>query len=283
MYVAWRLGVPLVGSVQGAMTTAGQRWLYARCARLLVSSREQREGLVRAGFLSRSIDVCSPGVDAEAFSPVRQSDRLRDRWHVSSRRLAVACVASATDDRTIRLAEVFRDRLYARGVEHAMVFVTEGVPAAGVRHRLGDAVFTGPLSEETLAVTLASADVALFPVATAAANSLALMAQASGLPAIVAGGGPALEQVIEGVTASACRANAPDEWAQAVAILARTPPLLQAMRRHAREHAARKTWPLALDPVFRAYRRASSGLAVLVPCLLPLDEQRPDVNPLPEV
>ena len=251
LYVAWRLRVPLIGYADGRLD-GHARWLYRRCSILAAPSCHAREHLAAHGFARDRIAVWGCGVDLDLFSPARRSERLRERWHVSPRRPAILTVAPVMRFREFRTLCALRDRLYARGIEHALVIVAEEVEPA-VREGLGDAVLTGWLSQEVLASTLASADLAVFPFAGPAGH-MVLKAQAAGLPAIVRAGGDGPEYMEDAVSGAVCARDCPDEWARTAARLACDAAAQRQMRAAARQHAARNDWPLALAPVYETYR-----------------------------
>jgi glycosyltransferase involved in cell wall biosynthesis len=108
LFVAWRLRVPLVGSVhvdlsgtaaargrsarRGALTQRCLRWPYGKCARVLVPSEYTRRQVAGGSGDSPTIVVWPRGVDTQLFTPAKRSLALRERWHVSDRRPALLYV-----------------------------------------------------------------------------------------------------------------------------------------------------------------------------------------------
>ena len=269
VFVAWRLGLPLVGSIHsdvaawtaaltgspklGGLARHYLRWLYGRCARVLVPSQHARRVQIAAGADPRRIALWRRGVDTQLFSPSRRSASLRERWHVSDRRPALLYVGRVAREKGLGLLPGLRDRLHALGVEHRMIIVGQGPFLPQLREALPDAVFTGVLSREAVAEAFASADLLIFPSRIETAKNVLLEAQASALPIVIAGDGGSREHMLSGRTGVTCYTEDPDDWAAAIAALARRTDL-PAMRESARQYAMTRRWERVLEPLYRAYR-----------------------------
>jgi len=269
LFVAWRLGIPLVGSIHtdlaaytvalsgsprlGMLIRKYLRWPYGKCARVLVPSEHARRLLIAAGGDRQKMALWPIGVDTQLFAPSRRSFALRDRWHVSDRRPAILYVGRVGREKGLGLLPRLRDRLHALGIEHRLIVVGQGPLLRPLREALPDAVFTGVLSREDVAEAFASADFLIFPSKLDTAGNVLLEAQASGLPVVVAGDGGAREHMLSGRTGAICYTEDVDEWAAAIGALARRADLA-AMREAARQYALTRRWDRALEPLYRSYR-----------------------------
>jgi glycosyltransferase involved in cell wall biosynthesis len=280
LYVAWRLGLPLVGSFHtdlaaytallsgsprlGALMREYMRWPYGKCARVLVPSHHTRALLVGAKGNAEKIHVWSRGVDTDLFTPQKRSAALREAWHVSDNRPALLYVGRVSREKGLALLAPLRDRLHAAGIEHRFVIAGQGPMISELRRQLPDAVFTGVLSRAAVADAFASADAFVFPSRTDTAGNVVLEAQASGLPVIVSSDGGPRENIIEGTTGLVCQTDHPSEWSAAVARalgqstgaaagLGAEAPAKTDMRTAARAYATTRRWEQALQPLYRAY------------------------------
>jgi glycosyltransferase involved in cell wall biosynthesis len=245
------------------------RWPYGRCARVLVPSQYARRLHIAAGSDPRRIALWPRGVDTQLFSPSRRSASLRDYWHVSDRRPALLYVGRVARERGLGLLPGVRDRLHARGIEHQMIVVGQGPYLPQLREALPDAVFTGVLSREAVAEVFASADMLIFPSRIDTAGNVLLEAQASGLPVVIAGDGGAREHMLSGLTGVTCYTDDAEEWASAIAALARRPDL-PSMREFARQYALTRRWERVLEPLYRTYREVcprEAGAPVAAPAV----------------
>lgn len=265
LFVAWRLGLPLVGSFHtdlaaytallsgsprlGALMREYMRWPYGKCRRVLVPSQHTKALLVGAKGNPAKIDVWSRGVDTVLFNPRKRSTALRDSWHVCDHRPALLYVGRVSREKGLGLLAPLRDRLHRLGVEHRFIIAGQGPMTSELQRQLPDAVFTGVLSRAAVAEAFASADAFVFPSRTDTAGNVVLEAQASGLPVVVTGDGGPRENMVAGTTGTICNADDPDEWAQAVRGVLQAP----AMRAASRSYAESRRWEQALQPLYRTY------------------------------
>jgi glycosyltransferase involved in cell wall biosynthesis len=270
MYVAWRLGLPAVGSIDRdpadcasvlsgsprlrALIREYARWPYRRCEQVLVPSESTRVALMETGGHPELVRVWPRGVDASLFDPVRRSTQLRERWHVCEKRPAILYVGRVSREKGLGMLPSLHRHLHRCGVEHCLVIAGDGPMLPELREAIPDAVFTGMLSRRAVAEVFASADLFVFPSITDAAGTAVLEAQASGLPVVVAGSGGPREQMRDGETGVVCDTENATAWALAIAALLRDRDRRVAMGRAAREYAVSRRWDQALQPLYRAYR-----------------------------
>ncbi len=264
------LGLPVVGSVQSRLGDQLRvldrspklahwidrvtRWCYSGCHTVLVPSQDTRAALAREGYDADRLSVWSPGVDANRFSPERRSNTLRDRWHVSDRRLAILYCGRLVREKGLGLIEPLHRWLLRRGIAHRFIFAGDGPLRAWLAERCPDALMLGALPHADVGKAMASADVFLFPSSTDAAGTSVLEAQASGLPVLVADRGGPLEYMLPGITGRVC--GDVDAFGQGLADLARRPALRQSMSIAARVYAVGRPWSRALMPLHAAWRSA---------------------------
>jgi glycosyltransferase involved in cell wall biosynthesis len=281
LFAAWRLRLPIIGSFHtdlaaytsllsgsrrlGSLMREYMRWPYGKCARVLVPSEHTRQLLIGAKTDPCKIDVWPRGVDTTLFNPSRRSNALRERWHVSDRRLGLLYVGRVSREKGLALLAPIRDRLHAMGIEHRFILAGQGPLMPELRERIPDAVYTGALSREAVADVFASADCFIFPSRTDTAGNVVLEAQASGLPVVISGEGGPRENMIADRTGRVCYDNNPDVWATTIAGLVRDPGRRAVMATAAREYALGRTWEIALRPLYRAYRDVAVDAAAATP------------------
>jgi glycosyltransferase involved in cell wall biosynthesis len=272
LFVAWRLRLPIVGSFHtdlaayattlsgstrlGSLMREYMRWPYGKCVKILAPSSHTRGLLIGAKADPAKVDLWQRGVDAVLFSPAKRSASLRDSWHVSNRRPALLYVGRVSKEKQLLVLPAVQDRLHALGVEHRFVIAGGGPLLPELQRRMPDAVFTGPLSRQAVANVFASADLFVFPSRTDTAGNVVLEAQASGLPVVISGTGGPRENMVAGRTGTVCHLEDPDEWSSAIAGVLRDPARHAEMRIAARQYALTRTWALAMQPLYRAYRDA---------------------------
>ena len=273
MYVAWRAGLPMVGSFHadlsayagrlsgsprlGALMRDYLRWPYGRCARVLAPSATARARLVDAKIPEEKIALWPRGVDVQTFAPSHRSVSLRERWGVSGARPAVLYVGRIAKEKGLGLLPRIEAALLRHGVDHRLILVGDGPMRQRLAGSLRDAVFTGTLPPASVAEAMASADVLIFPSETDSAGNAVLEAQASGLPVIVSSCGGPRECIRPDETGIVCPAGEAERFGHAAAALLRNPQRRRAMAEAARAHALTLRWELALAPLYQAYREVA--------------------------
>ena len=259
LFVAWRLKVPVVGSLPADFATTPIRAKYlrmlsSRCERVFATSHAARELLVAAGVEPRKIVTWRPAVDTEMFTPAKRSAALREQWQVSQSRPAVVYAGALSEEnggpRLLSL-ELALHRSYPM---HRLIVVGDGPLRGWIERRCSHALFIGDMPRRDMPAILASADLFVCPSEACTTNHAVLEAQASGLAAVVMKNGSARERVSEG-SGVICRSTV--DMIVETASLIRTEPRRTAMGLAAREHAGRQHWSGGLSPLYAAYRIAA--------------------------
>jgi phosphatidylinositol alpha 1,6-mannosyltransferase len=243
VYTAWRLQLPMVGSFHtdlaasasvlsgsprlGALMREYMRWVYGKCSRVLVPSDATRRLLIDARMRADCIQVWRRGVDTSRFSPERRSRELRRQWHVSDNRPALLYVGRVSREKGLELLPQLQRRLYARHLKHRFIIVGYSPMLDELRRQMPDALFTGALSRQEVAVAAA--------------------------------GGPR-ENMVDGSTGIMCRHDDPDVWADAIARFV-NPALRPTYANAARAYALGREWTDTLEPLYRAYREVAAVTA----------------------
>ncbi len=275
LYVAAKLGVPLIGSFHTDLGSyvrmlSGSarlerwvrlymRWMYGRCERIFVPSDATGRMLSEDGVDPARVALWVRGVDTDAFSPRRRSAALRRAWGLDGAGAAGDAVALVYAGRVSRekglaiLPEVER-RLRAAGVAHRWIVVGDGPYRRNLEGQLGNAAFMGKVVHADVARPLASADVFVFPSCTDTAGNVVLEAQACGLPVLVADQGGPRENMLPDESGFVCRGGRAKDFADAIVGLASNPARRRALSAGALRYARSRSWRQALAPLYAAYR-----------------------------
>jgi glycosyltransferase involved in cell wall biosynthesis/predicted metal-dependent phosphoesterase TrpH len=263
------LGVPVVGSYHTELGPYALQltrdvlvaeaiqvyvdWFYKQCAIVLAPTRGVAEALRARGL--GAVDVWGRGVDTGLFSPERRDEELRARVLGADAELLVLSVGRLSHEKRLGVlldafARVSRVRPDAR-----LVVVGEG-PARRELERTAPAgtIFVGEARGEELAAFYASADIFCFPSTTDTFGQVLLEAGASGLPAVAAATGGALELVAHGRTGLLVQPDDPGALAAALIDLAESPARRAAFGAAGIEAARARTWDGAIDQLVGVYR-----------------------------
>ena len=271
-YVAWRMGIPMVGSfhtllAEYATVLSGsrqlghamrvyQRWAYGRCRTVLVPSDATRRLLVDAGFEPDRLRVWARGVDTDTFTPERRSPARRAAWGVRPDVPIVAYVGRLSREKGLDDLPALSRSLRAHGQAHRLLFVGDGPMRAELEAACPDAIFTGKVPHDEVPALVASADVFYFPSRTDTFGNVVLEAQACGVPVIVSDEGGPREGVIHGDTGLICGPGRRFTLAVALELLLRDRARRTHMGLAARRAALARSWPRALAPLFDTWREA---------------------------
>jgi glycosyltransferase involved in cell wall biosynthesis len=267
MWVAARLGVPMIGSfhtdlaeytrlLSGSRHLANlvqtyMRWPYGRCDRVFAPSEATRDMLIGEKIAPSKIETWRRGVSTSQFDPVRRSAALRQRWDVSPERPALLYVGRLSREKGLAMLGPLTRFLEYAGVAHRLILVGDGPMRKELEASCPDALFTGTLTSDAVATAMASADVFVFPSRTDTAGNVVLEAQACGLPVLVSQAGGPRENVVPGATGFICGDLV--DFARCAASLIRNPGRRRQFSDAARDYALTRRWETALEPLYRSY------------------------------
>lgn len=277
LWVATQTARPLIGSFHtdlgtytqllsgsrflGAFMRDYMRWMYGRCARVLVPSEATRRLMQASKTRADRLYVWSRGVDTTLFNPDKRSEQLRTEWRVSAQRPAILYVGRLSKEKGLAILPLLQQALRARGINHQLVIAGEGPMQRELADECHDAIFTGPLGREHVAKVFASSDLFVFPSETDTAGNVVLEAQASGLPVIVSDRGGPQENLRIGLSGTVCSGRDPHRWADAVAPSCTSDAIRRLSSLAARDYALSRRWDTALAPLYASYRELAGQRA----------------------
>jgi glycosyltransferase involved in cell wall biosynthesis len=220
---------------------------FYKIARLLFApNQEIMQSLERA--TGKPCFLMSHAVDTAIFSP-----DLRNR---RGGPFQIGYVGRLTAEKGVRSLARLEEALLAMGHrEFRIVVVGQGAEEKWLRNHLRQAEFTGVLTGPELSQVFANLDLLAFPSETDTFGLVVLEALASGVPAVVTGGGGPKYTVRHGHTGYV--AYNFDEFVAFTAMLLVRPDLLSAMRAAARQQALTTSWDRIFEGMYEAYE---SGL-----------------------
>jgi glycosyltransferase involved in cell wall biosynthesis len=220
---------------------------FYRLAKILFAPNDELCKLLEKET-DRPCQLMQRGVDTELFSPLRRTRREEDGSFV------LGYVGRLSIEKNVALLIQVERELAALGMEGVrFVIVGHGSEEASLREALVRANFAGVLRGAELAQAYADMDVLVFPSHTDTFGNVVLEALASGVPAVVTGDGGPKYIVREGETGFIAR---DEDFSAAIARLVRDRPLLESMRRDAREYALGCSWDAVFERVYTGYLTA---------------------------
>jgi glycosyltransferase involved in cell wall biosynthesis len=287
MYVASRLGLPMVGSFHtqlaeytellsgsarlGNLMREYMRWPYSRCERILVPSETTRQLLVSAKIRPEKIRIWTRGVDTLRFTSEARDESLRREWDVSDRKPAVLYVGRISREKGLAIVPALARGLADAGLAARFVFVGDGPMRNELQAACPDACFLGERPHDDVPRLMASADMFLFPSRTDTLGNVVLEAQACGLPVLVSDAGGPRENITVGASGFVCSETGPESFDARLATLVGNAALRHDMGHAARAYALERRWERALAPLYDTWReiglRTHAPAALLAPVL----------------
>jgi glycosyltransferase involved in cell wall biosynthesis len=269
------LGVPLVGAYHtefgdyarhlsgdimlGDVVEVLVREFYERCAVVTVPSTATGEALRARGYQIGRLEVFGNGVDAALFHPRRRDEKTRERLGGLGKTLLVYAGRVSREKGLDALADAYLTLRRRRDDVH-LVVVGDGPARDSLADRLGSrATFTGFLTGEDLARTLASGDVFVFPSRTDTLGRAVVEAQACGLPAVVRGDGGPRECLVPDRSGFVADGGDDADFVAKVELLVDRPELRREMGREARAFAEGLTWERALARMIALHREVADA------------------------
>lgn len=250
----------------------GEEQVVAEADRLIANTEAERADLVdRYDADGTRVDVVSPGVDTELFSP---GDRgaARQALGIGLDEKVIVFAGRIQPlkgpDIAVRAAHLLADR--HPGQRWRLVIVG-GASGTGRRpgHRLhelvdllgtGDTIdFRPPVPAAELAEIYRAADVVAVPSYNESFGLVAVEAQAAGTPVVAAAVGGLTVAVADGVSGLLVDGHDPDQWATTLAQIALDPAERDRLSIGARQQAAQFSWDATVDGLLASYRAAWEG------------------------
>lgn len=258
--LARRMKVPLVASwhtdlhkfgarrlekFHRGLAAASEPWMLSMLTRfygmgrvLLAPNPELIEMLQRR--TGKSAFLMQRGIDTELYSPAKR-ERTDDVF-------TIGYVGRLSPEKNVRmLAKLQRPDV-------RFLIVGQGSQREWLEKNLSNTEFTGVLKGEALARAYANMDAFAFPSDTDTFGNVVLESLASGVPAIVTGGGGPKFLIEDGVTGFVAEDEA--GFVRAIERLVNERDKQAAMSKAARAYALGISWDAVFDKVWGAYRHA---------------------------
>jgi glycosyltransferase involved in cell wall biosynthesis len=237
-----------------------ERVLARRCTRLLASSRDERDELLRMGAQSCRVDVVPSGVDLTLFG----ADGPRDERRFPHRVVVVCRLVprKGVDDAIRAVAALPDTELVVAGGPEAASFDDDAevrrlraiVAELGVADRVR---LLGSVPHDRLAPLIRSADAVLCVPWYEPFGIVPLEAMACGVPVVAAAVGGLLDTVVDGVTGLHVPPRDPDATAAALRTLFADERRRRRMARNAVRRSAQYDWAEVAAEVERSYAAAT--------------------------
>ncbi len=222
-------------------------WFYSQLDVVWVNSEDYRKSWSARGISPEKLRILPRGLDIEMFRPTKRDE---DFWRSRGLRegeLAMLYVGRVSKEKGLDVLVGATRRLADWRLPVRPIFVGDGPYMAEMKRMLPDAIFTGYLRGDDLAVAYASADFFAFPSTTDTFGNVVLEAHASSLPVVVSDVGGPRDLIEDGVDGYVTRANDVEEFADRIRRLCEDPARRSKMGVAARKKVESRDWQEAFE------------------------------------
>jgi glycosyltransferase involved in cell wall biosynthesis len=231
------------------------------CDAVVVPSHSTVGAMARRGYQVDRAQVVPGGVDSALFRPDLRDENVHQQLG-GGRKLLLFCGRLSREKGLEPFAEAYA-ALRSRRDDVHLVLAGDGPLRASLEEKLrATATFTGFLHGEDLARLVASCDLFVFPSQTDTLGRAITEAQASGIPAVVFGGGPA-ECIASDRTGLIAEAGDMDEFMAHVERLLDDSDLRDRMGAAARARALTMDWATVRSVLDALYLRLAGTTSTI--------------------
>lgn len=213
--------------------------------RTFVPTTAMRKTLTQQGF--ERTEVVGRGVDAESFSPLHASAKLRASWGADEATPVLLYVGRLASEKNVPLAFRAFEAVRARMPAARLVVVGDGPLRKKLARAHPEAVFVGLQRATALAQHYASADIFLFPSLTETFGNVTLEALASGLLVVAFRSGAAAVHIDDCVSGILIEPGDEQGFIAGACAVAHQFDSLSTMRSSARRAGVAASWDTAIS------------------------------------
>jgi len=234
-------------SFMETLTWNYMHWFYSQLDVIYVNSEDYRKCWVDRGIPRERLRLLPRGLDTRMFHPTRRDEGFWKSRGLREGESGMLFVGRVSKEKNLDVLVAATKKLAESCTPARPLIVGDGPYMAEMKRLLPDAIFTGYLGGEELAVAYASADLFVFPSTTDTFGNVVLEAQACAVPAIVSDIGGPRDLVQHGKDGFVTKAHDVAELAGAIRRLVEDPALRQRMGAAARTRVESRDWTEAFE------------------------------------
>lgn len=238
-------------SFMETLTWNFMHWFYSQLDVIYVNSEDYRKCWIERGIAREKLHILPRGLDTLNFHASKRDPEFWRSRGLREGETGMLFVGRVSKEKNLDVLVAATRRLAESKVPVRPIIVGDGPYMSEMKRLLPDAIFTGYLQGEDLAVAYASADLFVFPSTTDTFGNVVLEAQASGIPAIVSDVGGPRDLVQHGKDGFVTKSLDSTELAGAIRTLVEDPSLRSHMGLAARGKVESRDWTEAFERFWR--------------------------------
>jgi glycosyltransferase involved in cell wall biosynthesis/predicted metal-dependent phosphoesterase TrpH len=227
-------------------------WFYSQLDVLWVNSEDYRKSWASRGIPAERLRILPRGLDIDTFRPTRRDENFWRSRGLRDGELAMLYVGRVSKEKNLDVIVAATRRLAEWKLPVRPIFVGDGPYLGEMKQLLPDAIFTGYLVGDDLAIAYASSDFFAFPSTTDTFGNVVLEAHASALPVIVSDQGGPRDLIDDGLDGYVTKANDVEEFADRVRRLCENTADREKMGAAGRKKVESRDWQEAFERFWAA-------------------------------
>ena len=196
----------------------GHKSFYNRCSKVYVPSDSIKKELCRMGVYSFKMKIWKRGIDTRLFSPAKR-DRSIMALLTGNNNPTIIFASRLVWEKNLETLFAIYDSMQKAAKPVNFLVVGDGTAWLSCEARMPNAIFTGRVDHQYLAVLYASADVFLFPSVSETYGNVVVEAMASGLPCVIADGGGSKDLIEQGINGFKCKPYSATDYVNKINLL----------------------------------------------------------------
>src|SRR6266446_3457537 len=220
-------------------------WFYGQLDTVFINSEEYRQSWIKHGLDPSKLKIFPRGLDTELFNPARREPAFFERFGARNGEVRLLYVGRISREKDLDLLAAAYRRLRDEDLPVQLFIVGHGPYSEAFAKSLPEAIFTGYLTGDELAIAYASADIFVFPSTTDTFGNVILEAQACGVPVVVSDSGGPKELVEDKTNGLITKSHDAEDFTRAIRSLIADAALRERMGSAARKSVIDRSWPNA--------------------------------------
>jgi glycosyltransferase involved in cell wall biosynthesis len=209
---------PFLISKVKQMIAEGQKSFYNQCDQIYVPAESIKNELAVMGVELPRMKIWKRGIDTSLFSPLHKDSGLLKRLTGNENPTIIFASRLVWEKNLETLFRIYT-KIRDTGFEVNFLVVGDGIAKKASEIKMKDAIFTGKLDHQALAVLYASSSLFLFPSVSETYGNVVLEAMASGLPCVIADGGGSADFIDQGINGFKCEPYSEDDYVEKIMLI----------------------------------------------------------------
>ncbi len=248
----------LIGKVK--QTIAGtQKAFYNHCDNLYVPAESIRKSLNEMGVEDSRITIWKRGIDTNLFSPKHRDTQLMEKLTGNTLPTIIFASRLVWEKNIETLFKIYK-RVQESDLQVNFMIAGDGIGIKACKDKMKNAIFTGKVNHETLAILYASSNLFLFTSISETYGNVVLEAMASGLPCVIADGGGSADFIEQGVNGFKCKPTNEEDYFARITQLLSDGSMRDKFIDEGLSYSKKLSWEQLAQYYFNDLERLSSGL-----------------------